>query len=109
MYTESLFEFSNEHNHISDESTEIRSYYYDKMKDLCAETELPKRQIVHSVLRGAPEQVIHAMGDFETIYRTLTNIRERAFNPVPYINETLGLSATLSRTHLQTGFIEYVP
>ena len=49
------------------------------------------------------------MGDFETIYRTLTNIRERAFNPVPYINQTLGLSETLTKTYLLTRFYQYGP
>ena len=104
-----FFNIISNHNHLNDIQNEVRDFYYDKMKDLASSTEIPTRQILQGVLRGAPENIIVAMGGFETLYRTLRNIRERNINPQPYLITELCLSEILTKTYLNDQFYRYGP
>ena len=77
------------------------------MKDLIRLTDQSPRTIVHKIIRGANEAQIRSLGNFETLYRTLTNVRERASNPKPYLYEQLRLSEVLCKTHINTEFFRY--
>ena len=54
--------------------------------------------VIHDVLEGVDENIIQAVGCFETQARTLTNIRDRHINPLPHIYPTLSLSSQISTT-----------
>jgi hypothetical protein len=67
------------------------------------------RSIVNRALRGADEETISSMGNFENLYRTIRNIKAYFRNPNPYTFEDLRLSHRLSTTCLNMPLYRYDP
>jgi hypothetical protein len=65
------------------------------------------RDVVNRALRGADEETILAVGNFELLYRNLRNARLDFKNPRPYLFEELKLSRSLSTTCTNQPFYRY--
>ena len=92
-----IFNSKYQHNHTLGANNATRRIYFEAMKEHMRITEQSPRQVVHKILRGAPQNVIEAVGDFQVLYRTLTNIREKAINPKPYLYINIRLSEIFTK------------
>lgn len=110
-YTTNLASFFvvREHNHASDSNRIINKKFDNSIKTRLLLSNESNRAIVHNVLRGAREEVINAVGDFNLIFRNLRNQRVKIINPPPYRYPTLKLSDQLSKTHTNDQFYRYGP
>lgn len=78
-----------------------------KMKEYVELTKESPRNVVHHVLKGANMEILEAMGNFDSIYRTLRNFRSSLLNPKPFLYPSINLSSNLCTTHLNERFYQY--
>jgi hypothetical protein len=97
------------HNHENDQLKVLKSMNENKMKEKLTIPNLTPRTIINESLRGADQNTILAMGNYNLLSRNLRNQRINILNPKPYFYSSIKISKLLSLTHINQDFYRYGP